>query len=84
VGHATCTNPTFTCRILPSDGSPDVDCASYSGTLCSDSTTDPPCDVQVTLRYVFRPFFDVSILGWGPPTITLDRTSTFRISDLPS
>jgi Flp pilus assembly protein TadG len=83
VNHSDCDNPTMQCRIEPSSG-PDEDCAMYSGTACSDSTTDPPCTIHVTLTYTFRPILDVSILGWSTPTVTFSRQSLFRISDLPT
>jgi len=83
VNHATCTNPSTTCVIEPSDGSPAEPCATYSGTLCSNSTTDPPCVVHVTVTYTFQPFFDFQILDWSTPTVTFARESLFRISDLP-
>jgi Flp pilus assembly protein TadG len=84
LNHATCTNPTMQCVIEPSDGSPAEGCATYSGALCSDATTEPPCTVRVRLTYVFRPFFDLSLFGWTPPTISFSRESLFRISDLPA
>lgn len=84
VNHATCTNPVMQCLIVPSDGSPAEGCATYSGSLCSKATTEPPCTVRVRLSYVFRPFFEVSLFGWTPPTITFTRESLFRISDLPA
>jgi Flp pilus assembly protein TadG len=83
IDHATCTNPSFTCTIISSDGSPDSACATYTDTLCSDSTTDPPCTVRVKLTYTFRPFFSFNLFDWTPVNFTFDRVSTFRISDLP-
>jgi Flp pilus assembly protein TadG len=84
LNHATCTNPAMTCVIEPSDGSPIEACDAYSGSVCSVSATEPPCVVHVTLTYTFRPFFNFSLFGWTPPTVTFDRESLFRVSDLPS
>jgi len=84
VNHDTCSNPTFSCQIEPSDGSPPEDCDVYSGTLCSDPTTDPPCVVHVSLTYTFNPFFNIRVFGWSPLSVTFTRESLFRISDLPT
>ena len=83
VNHENCDNPTFVCTVLPSDGSPNSPCNSYPVGVCSVSTTDPPCSIQVKLTYTFRPFFSFSLFGWTPLEVTFDRVSTFRISDLP-
>ena len=83
VNHQTCNNPTYLCTIIPTDGSPNSNCDTYPGGVCSVSTTDPPCSVQVKLTYTFRPFFSFSLFGWTPLQVTFDRVSTFRISDLP-
>jgi Flp pilus assembly protein TadG len=83
VNHTDCSNPTFLCTIIPTDGSPNSLCDAYPGGVCSVSTTDPPCSVQVKLTYTFRPFFSFSLFGWTPLQVTFDRVSTFRISDLP-
>jgi Flp pilus assembly protein TadG len=82
VAHSTCTNPSFTCQIEPPGGSGELAqaCASYSGTYCSTSTSEPPCGVHVTLAYTFN-----SILGIGPlhGSFSFSRDSIYRVSDLP-
>jgi TadE-like protein len=80
--HAMCINPSFACTITEPGGSA-TDCASYAGSACSTSTTDPPCTVQVTLTYTFHPFFSFSLFSWRTPIVTFERVSTFRVSDLP-
>ncbi|MBI2776316.1 MAG: pilus assembly protein [Chloroflexi bacterium] len=82
VNHATCSNPVITCAVEPSDGSPAQDCATYDGAtgLCAESTTEPPCTIHVTLTYTFQTFLRIPPL---PPSVTFDRESIFRISDLP-
>ncbi len=81
VNHATCTNPSFTCQIEPPAGTESTQpCASYSGTYCSTSTSEPPCAIHVTLAYTFN-----SILGIGNlhGSFSFSRDSIYRISDLP-
>src|SRR4051812_26734754 len=48
IGHADCTNPVFSYRLLPADT-----------TTCGDPSTEPPCRVDVTLTYQFNLFFGV-------------------------
>lgn len=78
----SCTNPAYSCQIEPpaSSGELPQACASYSGTYCSTSTSEPPCGVHVTLAYTFN-----SILGIGPlhGSFSFSRDSIYRMSDLP-
>lgn len=82
LNHATCTNPAFSCQVEPpvSSGELSQACASYSGTYCSTSTSEPPCGVHVTLAYTFN-----SILAIGPlhGSFSFSRDSIYRVSDLP-
>lgn len=81
VDHASCTNPSFTCQIEPPAGTESSQaCASYSGTYCSTSTSDPPCGVHVTLQYTFKTILSVGSLNG---TVAFTRDSIYRISDLP-
>jgi Flp pilus assembly protein TadG len=79
---SSCTNPSFTCTLVPPVTSGEVSqpCGSYAGTYCSTSTSDPPCTVHVQLNYQFRAFLNVPPL---PTTVIFTRDSQFRISDLP-
>jgi Flp pilus assembly protein TadG len=78
----TCTNPVFACELIPpvASGESSQPCATYGGTYCSTSSSDPPCTLQVTLTYQFDAFLNVPPL---PTTVTFSRVSDFRISDLP-
>lgn len=78
VGHAVCSNPSFSCWLQPSGGI-EVPCDTYPGGACADSTTDPSCIVHVRLAYTFRPFFAI---GPIPVSVDLVRDSRFAISDL--
>jgi hypothetical protein len=79
---SACTNPFFSCSIVPpvTSGEATQACDTYSGTYCSTSASDPPCTVHVTLAFQFRAFLNVPPL---PTTVTFTRDSQFRISDLP-
>jgi len=71
VGHATCTNPTFSYELKMPPGVTD----------CSDPTNAVPCTVHVRLTYAFRLFLATPLL---PQTLALDRDVSFQISDFPS
>jgi Flp pilus assembly protein TadG len=78
---ATCTNPTFYCTLERNGNS--TDCATSGGITdavdCSDVTTEPPCTVHVRMAYQFHLLLAIPPF---PTTITLDRHSYFRVSDL--
>jgi hypothetical protein len=78
INHASCTNPTFECWLVPPGGS-EVPCATYPGGACADSTTDPSCIVHVRLSYTFKPFFAIPPI---PASLQVVRDSRFAISDL--
>jgi hypothetical protein len=82
LNHSACSNPTFTCTIKPpvASGEASQACASYGGTYCSTSTSDPPCTVDVTLTFNFQAFLSVPPL---PTSVSIQRQSNFRVSDLP-
>jgi Flp pilus assembly protein TadG len=67
VGHATCTNPSFSFTLEPDDPS------------CSDATTEPPCIVHVRMTYDFHLFLGIPPM---PDTIQLARDSRFQMQDL--
>jgi Flp pilus assembly protein TadG len=67
VGHATCTNPTFSYTLEPDNAT------------CPDPTTDPSCVVHVHLDYTFRTLFAFPLI---PNTIQIGRDSRFRMQDL--
>lgn len=74
--NTTCTNPTFSYELLPPGGLGESACADPAVI----TPTDTPCNVKVTLTYVFDLIVPVSLLGLDP-TYTFQRTATFAISD---
>ncbi len=78
---ATCTNPTFSCTLERNGDS--TDCATSGGITdgvdCSDVITEPPCTVHVRMAYQFHLLLAIPPF---PTTISLNRDSYFRISDL--
>jgi Flp pilus assembly protein TadG len=67
IGHATCTNPAFSYALEPDDPT------------CWEATTLPPCTVHVTLTYRFDTILGIPPL---PSSVTFQRDSRFRITDL--
>jgi Flp pilus assembly protein TadG len=76
----TCTNPAVTYDLDATQaGVPESQCSAVPRTAV-------PCNVVVTLSYDFRMILPVNIpLGSGtfgfPSTLTIERSSTFAISD---
>ena len=72
---ATCTNPSTTIALVTSGGAP--------ATGCDAPDREPePCRVRVELTYTFDLISSATLGFLGvPPTLTLERTSTFAISD---
>jgi hypothetical protein len=76
----SCTNPAFSYDLDASTaGVPEADCASIP-------RASIPCDVRVTLTYVFRVIVPLNFrvldfqIGF-PSTVTITRSSVFAISD---
>jgi hypothetical protein len=67
VGHATCTNPTFSYALEPDDPS------------CWDPLTEPPCVVHVWIDYDFNMILSFPPL---PGTLHIQRDIRFRMADL--
>jgi Flp pilus assembly protein TadG len=67
VGHATCSNPSFSYTLEPDDPS------------CADALTEPPCIVHVRMTYDFHLFLGIPPM---PSTIQLVRDSRFAMQDL--
>jgi hypothetical protein len=67
VGHAHCTNPTFSYSLEP------------GGDSCSDPTTEPPCVVHVRMDYDFNMILSFPPL---PATFHIQRDIRFRMADL--
>jgi Flp pilus assembly protein TadG len=67
LNHSTCTNPSFTFSLEPSDPS------------CADARTEPPCIVHVQANYDFHLFLGIPPM---PSSIQLTRDSRFQMQDL--
>lgn len=67
IGHATCTNPSFTYALEPDNPS------------CADVVTEPPCVVLARMDYDFNMILAFPPL---PGTIHIARESRFRMQDL--
>jgi Flp pilus assembly protein TadG len=77
----TCTNPSFSCTLEVAAQS--ADCATSGGVVgtsdCSQSSTDPPCAVHVTLTYQFRTLLALPPM---PTSVQIVRNSRFWVSNL--
>jgi hypothetical protein len=80
-----CENPAFSYCVSPADGAP---CGAINTVdNCQDPLREPPCTITVTETYDFHLFAPVSIqlnnvsIGF-PSTITIQRDSTFAITDI--
>lgn len=80
-------------RNLPDYVGTDTECTNPKVTFtpvaesCDVATNDPPCDVTVTVRYDFQLLVPLHIELMGasyglPSTLTIERSSTFAMSDL--
>ena len=80
-----CANPSFAYCVTPADGAPCI--ALNPDDHCEDPLRESPCTVTVTLTYEFHLFAPVNIqlnnvtIGF-PSTITIERESTFAITDI--
>jgi Flp pilus assembly protein TadG len=79
-----CANPSFS-YCISADGGP---CGPpIEASNCNDPLREPPCRVTVTLRYDFRLIVPMNIEIFGvryglPSVLTLERSSTFAMTDL--
>ena len=80
-----CTNPAFDFCVQPTDFAP---CDPFDPTDgCEDPLREPPCRVKVTLTYEFHVIAPVNFQIMGasiglPSLITVERDSTFAITDI--
>lgn len=81
VNNNTCTNPVFSCALEA--GAQSADCAASGGVVgtsdCSQSATEPPCTVHVTLTYQFRTLLAIPPM---PASVQVVRNSRFWVSNL--
>jgi TadE-like protein len=80
-----CTNPTFAFCMTPTVGGPCGPLDASAG--CDDPLRTTPCRVTVTLTFDFRLIAPLGIDFYGvhygvPASITLQRDSTFAMTDI--
>lgn len=63
----TCANPAMVANLTPADPA------------CTNSNTEPPCELKVTVTYTFRLILGIPPM---PESVTFDRSSTFALSSL--